>query len=84
MEWRDGFGEFLEMVKSYMPEIEVFGLDVDPELIKKSNISADFIVCDADLGLPFKDNSFDCVTVIQILEHISNPTFLISETRRKF
>ncbi len=77
-----GFGEFLEMVKSHIPQIEVVGVDIDAELINNSSVDADFLICDADIDLPFKDNSFDCVTIIQILEHVSNPTHLIQEVMR--
>jgi len=93
MDWTDvrnlldvgcGFGEFLERVKRKLPEIDIVGLDIDRRLIKEASrkLPADLLLCDVEAGLPFKDNSFDCVTAIQILEHVSNPTFLINEVKR--
>jgi len=32
--------------------------------------------------LPYKDNSFDYVIFMEVIEHIYNPSFVISEIRR--
>jgi len=39
----------------------------------KKHYSADFIVCDAQKGFPFKKNVFDLLTCFGVIEHLANP-----------
>lgn len=48
---------------------------------KKQN-SIFFLQANADDALPFRDNSFDVVSGIAILEHIFDPYFLVEEIKR--
>jgi SAM-dependent methyltransferase len=38
--------------------------------------------CDINLALPFQDNSFETVVLSDVLEHLSNPEFTITEINR--
>jgi SAM-dependent methyltransferase len=40
-----------------------------------------FVLCDA-MHLSFRDKSFDIVNASQVLEHVINPAFLLSEMKR--
>lgn len=40
------------------------------------------VVHDFNKGLPFEDNSFDCVILTNTLEHCPNPDFILSEISR--
>lgn len=39
-------------------------------------------VCDITKKLPFEDNSFDIIIFSDVLEHIPNPSYVLSEIRR--
>jgi len=39
-------------------------------------------VCGDGCRLPFKDNAFDIVTCIEMIEHVPNPDLLVSELKR--
>lgn len=65
-------------VKHIIPNAEVIGLDFYNN--KNANVVWDLEEC--DLGLPFKDNSFDGVIATHVLEHIKNLLPLIDELWR--
>ena len=39
----------------------------------KKNKNGDFVICDAQANLPFKEGSFDLVTCFDVLEHLEFP-----------
>jgi len=44
--------------------------------------TADFIPCNLNYELPFEDNSFDVVLLIEVIEHVRNPALLLDEIYR--
>jgi len=58
-------------------DFEIFCGDYDSEnyRIKGGN----FIRLDLNFNLPYKDETFDCVTSVEGIEHIENPHLLIRE-----
>lgn len=57
-----------------------------PHLMGASNIIdptkiPNFVLCDAE-HLPFKESSFDLVNASELLEHVVNPTLLLTEMKR--
>ena len=58
---------------------DAYGVDISKYSIKKGKkfFSADFLVCDVQKGLPFKENVFDLVTCFGVIEHLTR-----SEERR--
>lgn len=51
------------------------------EILKKHKIKTSVILCKKD-KLPFKDNYFDIVTFIEVIEHVENPDAVLKEIRR--
>lgn len=69
-------------------ECKITGIDLSPYAIKKARDycseqyrSAVFLVGDGN-ALPFKDNLFDTVLLIDVLEHTENPKQIVSEIKR--
>jgi|GEM_PF-6159695 len=65
---------------------KVVGIEINPEVVKLANKSyakpgLEFLALDATF-LPFADNSFDVVTSIGMLDHISDPRKVLLEMRR--
>ncbi len=76
-----GDGIFLEYLKS--KEISGIGLDISEraiELAKKRGI--DCQVFDLSERLPFDDNSFEVVTLVDVLEHLFMPREILKEAHR--
>ena len=58
---------------------DAYGVDISKYSIKKAKefFSADFLVCDVQKGLPFKENVFDLVTCFGVIEHLTYPLWAI-------
>jgi len=54
---------------------DAFGIDISKHGIKQAKkiCSTDFVCCDAQRNLPFKNRVFDLVTCFEVLEHLVNP-----------
>jgi SAM-dependent methyltransferase len=54
---------------------DAYGVDVSEYSLKKGKrfFSADFLACDVQKGLPFKENVFDLVTCFGVIEHLTYP-----------
>jgi ubiquinone/menaquinone biosynthesis C-methylase UbiE len=65
----------------------LFGIDIDPENVeycrkKVAHATNIFVSVGDALELGFGANSFDCVTVLDVLEHIRNPRLVLCEVER--
>jgi len=72
-------------LRGYLDSCNYFGVDIDKEAINqltKKNIKARQIDLDKD-KLPFNDNSFDFVTLLDVIEHVSDPHSLIVQSKTK-
>lgn len=59
------------------------GLDISEKGIEKSGAKGlDVAVYDADSRIPFPDNTFDVVTLLDVLEHVYAPEVLLKEAVR--
>jgi ubiquinone/menaquinone biosynthesis C-methylase UbiE len=80
-----GQGQFLKKISQYRPELQLYGVDISAtaiEMLKRSNkISGDFQVAQAE-SLPFPDDYFDVVVMIDVLEHIIEPADALKEINR--
>jgi len=58
---------------------DAYGVDISKYSLKKGKgfFSADFLVCDVQKGLPFKENVFDLVTCFGVIEHLTYPLWAI-------
>lgn len=68
---RDGY--WSEKIKEL--GYEVISIDIEPKY--KEAIS-----CDVEKGLPFENGSFDLVWCTDVIEHLYEPSFLVSEINR--
>lgn len=65
-------GALLKFFRERLPHLRLSGVDVNAhaiEIARKEVPDADIQVCGAD-ALPFPDGQFDCVTCIEVLEHV--------------
>ncbi len=71
------------MARSLYPRANVTTLDIDPELApdNSNDAQADFVVGDAR-ALPYDDNTFDVVTLFDVLEHIEEDDLAAAEAMR--
>lgn len=51
------------------------------DILVQNERSIPIIKCDGRL-LPFKDNTFDCVMIVDVLHHVTDPDFIIKEAER--
>jgi len=62
-------------------DINVSSIKIAKDNLKKVNLHADLTQSDAQ-ALHFKDNTFDQVICLMIMEHVKNPTALLNEISR--
>jgi SAM-dependent methyltransferase len=65
-------GELLQYCRGHYPAMRLAGVDLNPQALAKARAvlpEADLHEASADC-LPFADETFDCVTCIEVLEHI--------------
>ena len=87
-----GCGEGSLLFKARNRYVNLYGIDISPFRIEvaKSNFQKEGIennryilkVGDVDKGLHFKDNFFDAVTIISVLEHLFDPFSIIQSIKR--
>jgi len=80
-------GSFLMKIKQNKKINGIFGTDISTRLIevckeKFSDNKENFSVQNIDNGLDFKDNFFELITMIAVLEHVFDPVFAVKEIGR--
>jgi len=67
------YGYGVEVLKSL--GYDAYGIDISKYSIRKAKdfYSADFLICDVQKGLPFKDDFFDLLICIGVIEHLAHP-----------
>jgi ubiquinone/menaquinone biosynthesis C-methylase UbiE len=79
-----GEGHFIRIVLGRYPYAKLVGLDISEENMdyaKKLVPKAKFVVGDAS-ELPFRNRSFDCIVLLEVLDHCENVDVVLSEIRR--
>ena len=80
-----GLGGNYDLIKNdYLEKNIVIGLDVSSFALKSAKNKynyAEFVQADV-LKLPFKDNSFNLISALHIIEHLSDTHTFLSELRR--
>ncbi|MBT9150493.1 MAG: Demethylrebeccamycin-D-glucose O-methyltransferase [candidate division WS2 bacterium] len=72
-----GGGRIMDYLSNFLKS-KVIGIDIDYSLLKGKK---DVICSDTQL-LPFKNNVFDAITGVEVLEHVPNPGMCIKELYR--
>lgn len=79
-----GDGMLLDSLRSRGDNTEIKGLDISQEAVKKCRAKGhhaelfDF----SDGKIPYADNSFDYVVMLDVLEHLYDPDGLLAEAKR--
>jgi SAM-dependent methyltransferase len=76
------YGYFLGFLDNF--DFETFGIDVSTYAIAQSArfTTAKTLACDPQAGLPFKENTFDLVTMFSLLAHLEMPVRTFNEIHR--
>ncbi|MCL5434972.1 MAG: class I SAM-dependent methyltransferase [Patescibacteria group bacterium] len=77
-----GSGEFGAAVKNSF-NARVYGIDINEEAVKKSNKNGLIAqIADIEQKLPYRNESFNSVLCVQMIEHLINPDFFLTESKR--
>jgi ubiquinone/menaquinone biosynthesis C-methylase UbiE len=80
-----GQGRFLKKISRLRPDAILYGVDISHTAIciakEDKFIEGTFLVGSAE-KIPFQDNFFDAVVIMDVLEHLSNPQQAIIEVKR--
>ncbi len=80
-----GSGSFLAWIAHKREFLKVCGIEVNPELMaaaKASGVPAHFVRIEPGQEVPLEDNSFDYVTILDVLEHTGDEGFVLGEIYR--
>ncbi len=75
-------GLMLSSIKKKFPQAECIGLEYSRELINMNQDKNIKIIQGDAQNLPFKDNSFDIAIATALIEHLSEPFKMLTETYR--
>lgn len=77
-------GKFTYEISKKIPKTKMYGIDISKEAIeyaKKNYKKISFKVARAE-KLPFRNDAFDFITCLEVMEHIENPTLVLKEIKR--
>lgn len=77
-------GGLHNLIQEAQQRIEYYGIDISAQVIRRVTDadSGHFGVADVMDGLPFPDHMFDWVFMLEVLEHVENPTRCLREIKR--
>lgn len=89
---RKGYGNLLDIgvaygffLKACESSFKTFGCDISSYAVsraRRNSPKSQIIVCDVSKGLPYKDNTFDVVTMFDAIEHIDRYDELLHDVYR--
>jgi len=85
LEIGSGTGHVIQIVKQMFPDCHYTAVDIDESLLEiAKQKGADEIVISTGepLSLPYEDNSFDLVLMMEVLEHLYKPEEALKEAKR--
>jgi SAM-dependent methyltransferase len=75
-----GGGQYLRALRRQRPELEIYGIDLDPVCVAEAVQVAGTFCCCADAAeLPFPKGTFDAVIGFDILEHVAEPAMVLDQ-----
>jgi ubiquinone/menaquinone biosynthesis C-methylase UbiE len=74
-------GEFIFKTTEKKKNITFIGIDKNKDIVSQNPYNLDIRLQTNDT-LPFEDNSFDCITILDVIEHIYNQDKILSELNR--
>lgn len=80
-----GKGVILQKILKINPALKITGVDVSDQALKvtrKKLPNQKFIKIDEGVILPFDDNTFDFITVLDVLEHVYDTQLIYKELAR--
>jgi ubiquinone/menaquinone biosynthesis C-methylase UbiE len=81
-----GDGTFDRIICSHHPDLTLYGMDISRTAVSKAGRNQSlkrlsFLVGDV-VSLPLKDRMFDCVILVEVIEHVFDVTQLLGELKR--
>lgn len=79
-----GCGHFLKWLERYFPYAAIYGIDLDEQklTIASQRLKITKLINQDVHNLPFKDETFEIVSALQILEHLEEPEIFLREVNR--
>lgn len=78
-----GTGETLSFLDEYLPKPALYGVDSSPVAIKYAKRRGHKNILKVDAKkLPFENNTFDYILLLDVIEHIKNDTAVLIEAKR--
>lgn len=77
-------GTFTTRILSKVKSRQIYGVDISHSAIRAINKKipdGHFEIADAS-NLPFKDNFFEAIFCLEVLEHVDNPSSVLAEIKR--
>lgn len=79
-----GAGGMAKALKAYRPDLEVYGCDISRQAIRQAQRYSNGIAFEVGnaYDLPYGRESFSCVVIFDLLEHLEQPDLAVSEIWR--
>lgn len=79
-----GAGQFIRALKQKRPELDCHGVDISSEAIALAKTAQDGVNYEVstEKQLPYAAQHFDAVLIFDVLEHVEDPLFLLTEAAR--
>ncbi len=75
-------GSWARTVKEIL-QCDAFGIDISlPSVLAAEKKSINAKVVDITQGIPFNDNTFDLITMVEVIEHVFDTDFVLKEVYR--
>ena len=77
-----GDGLFTKAIAAACHCNEIVGVDTSRKLVQRADSEFPAVVSDVGASLPFRDACFDTIVCSEVIEHLIDPDFLLSEIAR--
>ena len=79
-----GVGDWLSCLQKWFPKTTLYGIDSEVAHIDyiKQKLSSIKLQCHNGQNIPFNSDTFDLISAVQVVEHLTDPLGFITETHR--